>query len=296
MTRSQLAEERDRNARKLDRQFKGKIERLQAELYRELLDSLVDRLRVDNDGRLIFSTSNVRNANAVTALISRFMMSKAGNLVQWLINRFRDTFGLNRKYFRSFLEYRTTLDDRVLRLVMLRIGVNIESKTLIPGGYLMSVLQSQPVAIAVSQDIQTALSSKTTLTAFKKQLRDKFLGDAVQGYLERHFERFSGDVFHQYDRAVQTVYADNLDLEYAIFAGTIKDNTRDFCKARVNRIFDKETIESWNDLNWKGKIQGGNVLTDLGGYNCRHTLSWISKELAERMENKRGFVNTLNQI
>lgn len=36
------------------------------------------------------------------------------------------------------------------------------------------------------------------------------------------------------------------------------------------------------DLDWEGKNQiGYNPFIDLGGYNCRHKLRWISRELAE---------------
>ena len=56
--------------------------------------------------------------------------------------------------------------------------------------------------------------------------------------------------------------------------------TRIFCESRVGNVYNRETILSWDDLQWQGKKPDNEILIDLGGYNCRHDLDWITYELA----------------
>jgi len=58
-----------------------------------------------------------------------------------------------------------------------------------------------------------------------------------------------------------------------VYAGPDDEKTRDFCSARVNKAYTEHQILNWQDLSWDGKIEdGGDIFTDLGGYNCRHYL------------------------
>ena len=74
-----------------------------------------------------------------------------------------------------------------------------------------------------------------------------------------------------------------LNLNYAIYAGGKIKTTREFCLSRSGKVYNRETIEGWNSQEWQGKIEGGDVLIDAGGYNCRHDYDWISYELAKRI-------------
>jgi len=72
-----------------------------------------------------------------------------------------------------------------------------------------------------------------------------------------------------------------------LYAGTEIKTSRDFCKKRNGIIYSREVIESWNPLQWEGKIPGTDVKETLGGYRCRHHLSWLSAEMVELLK-KRG--------
>jgi len=56
------------------------------------------------------------------------------------------------------------------------------------------------------------------------------------------------------------------------YAGPDDDKTRDFCHTRVGNTYTESQIANWENLTWDGKIEGGDIFTDLGGYNCRHYL------------------------
>jgi len=58
-----------------------------------------------------------------------------------------------------------------------------------------------------------------------------------------------------------------------VYAGPKDEVTRDFCYVRAGKAYTEHQILDWQDLTWDGKIEdGGDIFTDLGGYNCRHYL------------------------
>lgn len=294
MTRGQLEHERERAAAKADKVFRRRLEALQGELMRDLTAWLATRVQADEAGNIRFTTRNASILQEIPRRIARFMAVRSRNLIGWIVRRMNELFGLNNKYFRSFLEYPERIDNRALSQVMLRIGIDVEKKALIPGGYLSQVFQSQPIATQVAGQVQRGLGSGMSLKAFQAQFREVFTRGT--GVLVRHFDRFSRDLFFQFDRAVQNQYADSLGLDYASWAGTLIKSSRCFCERRNNRIYTREEVLSWNNQQWRGKIEGGNVLVDGGGFNCRHFLSWFNRQLAESMAKQRGIeINSFDE-
>lgn len=68
--------------------------------------------------------------------------------------------------------------------------------------------------------------------------------------------------------------------QYAIYQGGLIQDSRQFCKERNNKVFTKAEIESWKELEWEGKPENYDPFINVGGTGCRHTLDWISIELA----------------
>lgn len=293
MSRSNYQRDRQRFASKFEVDLKRKAKALQAELYREIYRYLSSSVTTDQNGFVRFNIRNVRAANGVGSAIKAFAANQGRKLLTWIIRRLSDLFGVNKNYFRSFLEYPGSRDESALRLIMMRLGYDTNNGRIIPGGYLSGVFQLDQVATQVGRDIQQALATKPTLNQFRSAFRARFFS---AGYVERHFQRFTGDLFHQFDRAAQTVLADELNLEHFAYSGTLIKTSRCFCERRVNRIYTKAFAANWNDIKWRGKIENGDFFQDAGGYNCRHHLSYISKQQAERMANQRGFeINTFTE-
>ena len=49
-------------------------------------------------------------------------------------------------------------------------------------------------------------------------------------------------------------------------------------------MYHEDEIKSWENLNFAGKPETGyNPIVDLGGYNCRHRLDWVSDQVAFRL-------------
>lgn len=286
MSRTNYEKDRIRKASQFEKDFDKRTAALKSALYREVLSYLNANMKTDKDGRVLFNVSNIRASNNVFRTIQNFAKRTGTKLIKWLINRLSDLFKTNSNYFRSFLEYPGSRDERALRKLMLQLGFDNSTNRILKGGFFSRVFQLDGIASNIARDIQQALASRLTLSAFRKLFKQRF---ESAKYVEKWFRRFTGDLFHQFDASAQEVLSNDLGLLHFVYAGTAIKKTRCFCERRLNRIYTKDFAGKWNNLDWKGKIPGTDFFVDRGGYNCRHHLSYITENRAERVSNQRGF-------
>lgn len=178
------------------------------------------------------------------------------------------------------------LSDDVKFSILKRIGVEATGKTykLIAGGYLETMVYSPEVLTEVKRIAINAVFGDIELTALSKQIKAIIEGDAKnEGKLQKYFKTFAYDVLQRSSRLQLDTIAKQTKLSAAIYAGTVIENTRPFCKERAGKVFTNEEIEEWKDIDFAGKPKEGyDPKTQCGGHNCRHTLRFITKEEAIR--------------
>lgn len=117
-------------------------------------------------------------------------------------------------------------------------------------------------------------------------------GGAVEGAIAAK----TMDGFQQYDRTLQKSVAADIGYGFAIYQGGLIKTSREFCIERNDKVFSKDEIAKFGSSDDKydgytdkgdfnGKRNPYNPFADLGGWNCRHHLDWISDELAAVMRN-----------
>lgn len=292
MSRTNYEKDRIRKAAQFEKDFEKRTTALKAGLFREVLSYLNENIKTDQNGRVAFNVSNIRTSNGVFRTIQRFAKRTGQKLIKWLVVKLSDLFKTNSHYFRSFFDYPMSRDERALRKLMLNLGFDISTNRVVKGGFFSRVFQLESVASSIARDIQQALAARGTLKAFRRLFRERF---AAAKYVEKYFRRFTGDLFHQFDASAQEVLANDLGLVHFVYAGTAIKATRCFCERRLNRIYTKDFADKWNGLEWKGKIPGSSFFIDRGGFNCRHSLSYITESRANRMSKQRGFeINSFN--
>jgi hypothetical protein len=174
-----------------------------------------------------------------------------------------------------------TISGRATEKAGLRWG--FDGKKLIKGGYLDDLVKDNNVARLLKGEANKAIASGMNLRDFQKNYRAIVKGTTKKlGIVERYFFTNSYDAFQEYDRTIGLLYADELGMRAAIYNGGTIKTTRDFCRARDGKIFTRKQIASWENLEFSGKPPNYDPFTDVGGYNCRHSLDWISDELAIR--------------
>lgn len=64
--------------------------------------------------------------------------------------------------------------------------------------------------------------------------------------------------------------ANDAGIDRFLYFGSLVKDSRPFCIERAMKIYTRAEIQAWNNMSWKGKIPGVDVMIQRGGYNCRH--------------------------
>lgn len=278
---------------RIEKDFVKVIKRLQRSILAVALGSLTSY--VTDSGRLSFRVSNINRANRVALRINARAKRGRSGLLSFILDALGKLFDANRDYYRETGNPTQSAEDEARRRVLLLYGYDLDKGEVVSGGYLDQVLDAGQVGSQVSNVINQALASRSTLRELRTRLRAALSPATRQGLVEAQYTRLTRDLFAEYDRAVKFAYKERLGLKYAIYAGTEMDETRDFCAARYNLVFSEAEIASWNAEEWQGK-KPGPVEIVCGGYNCRHSLNWITDELAETLIDRQGGVDQLREV
>lgn len=132
----------------------------------------------------------------------------------------------------------------------------------------------QPIKDILRQNITTGGSYKN----LQKQLLQTVNSDKVKRYVGQ----ITNDAIMGYERNYMITIAQDLKMNYYLYQGTEKNSTRPFCQSKVGKFFTADEVKNWADMSWEGKRIGTNQATIfyfVGGYNCRHRLLPVSKEI-----------------
>jgi hypothetical protein len=125
-------------------------------------------------------------------------------------------------------------------------------------------------------------AGQTNRTELQKVLKNFIEGTPQQkAYLQRYIKQTTVDSIMGFSREYNQTVATDLNLTHGFYAGTLIDDSRQFCKARAGRYFKKSEVQSWAKLKgWDGRMPGTNEVTIfsfLGGYGCRHDWYPVTK-------------------
>ena len=154
--------------------------------------------------------------------------------------------------------------------------------------YLKESLTGAGISQIVSNKIVDKLYELNMTGITKKELR-AYLKDyfSKTNITTKYVEQITTDSLYQMTQTYQLKISNDLGIEYYYYAGTKMKTSRQFCISRYGKVFTKKEIQSWPELNWSGKIPGtdkNSIFTYRGGYNCRHTLRPISKNLYQKLK------------
>jgi hypothetical protein len=136
---------------------------------------------------------------------------------------------------------------------------------------------------AIQEVLKDNISGIGTRSELNKTLRKFIEGtDTEKAFLDRYIKQTTNDSVMTFNAEYIQTIAEDLDVEYYLYQGTIIADTRPFCEARSGRFFTKEEVQKWPNLKgWQGRMAGTNSSTIFiyrGGYNCRHQLWPVAKE------------------
>ena len=150
-------------------------------------------------------------------------------------------------------------------------------------GQLVNVVPDVAFINPVEEALQNAVMRGSSLGDLRKELRQTLV---ESGLPTRYVHQQATDALWTYHRNYSSSVGDALGLTHYYYDGVIVSNTRSFCSERTGKAYGKKEIEEWALLDWQGKIPGTtkeSIFWHCGGYNCKHVLRPITKNLYERI-------------
>lgn len=139
---------------------------------------------------------------------------------------------------------------------------------------------------AIQEVLKDNIAGIGTRSELNKTLRRFIEGTPEESaFLNRYIKQTTNDAVMTFNSEYIQTIAEDLDVEYYLYAGTVISDSRPFCVSRSGRYFTTDQVKAWANLKgWDGRMKGTNSSTIFiyrGGYNCRHQLWPVSKEQYE---------------
>jgi len=270
---NEIARQRGEIMRAAEKGLLSKSKELEKKLQSFVLNSFLPELEIKNN-RIVNSAANLKKVNDSASLKKFLKVNVNSQMREYYTKEFTKITASTGNYFNIFPEPLAGQKKSIL-----------QRGELIVEGYLDGLFDNNQIATSIQSTIRNSVNTSQTLSTLGKLVTEQIKGkeDKFGAITNYHYQN-GYDQFQTYSRALDEDYSVALQLNYAIYAGGEMGKTRDFCAERNGNVYNRETVLSWNDLDWQGKKANNNILIDLGGYNCRHDLDWISYQLAKKLD------------
>jgi len=250
-------------------------------------------------GMLKMSVQNLAAVDEIITELARFLTrSEYAQLVTGLAEEFSAQQGRTIAYF----EAATGTPPAVTGFASARYAQaaadsirNIAQN--VPTQYL-----TEPLRAALLQGISTGSSYSDLLG----NVQSIIIGtDTTEGNLLRYSRQIVADSLAVTDREFTNIVANDLGLEWYLYAGGEIATTRCFCDKRNGLYWHRNEIAGWGrgegvgecGYPWAGMFKGTNeatIFAYVGGYNCQHSLLPVSEAIVPKADVERarakGFV------
>lgn len=245
-----------------------KITLLENFLYRTVLDYFIDNLEVD-ENKVKFTNKNINAINNLDSINDSFL-GRLTSLGRYIINGIKTLVGLTGQQMSTYDPRAEAASEKVQETILKHATKNVDLNNNLSAIYG----EIKQEALSVMSRLEGA-----SLAELRQILQDKIKDKKL---IHKYFNRWTTDIYSQYQRAAANEIRKDLGFTNAIYQGGLIETSRLFCIERNNKVFTEDEINSWSNLDWKGKpATGYNPIIDCGGYNCRHRLDWVSDSFAE---------------
>src|SRR5690625_100945 len=245
------------------------------------------------EGNSIADTSqNLIRINRLDRIVESYVRGNRGmDFLRSLVGDIDKVAEVNKKYYASVLGKK-----------------DIESTWRAASGYLKSYLGvGDRGEISEGSILMDSITSKQWMRQMKAAVvhgvENGLTLNEMKSEVEKAGERFDvqvketlPNVFDKAENILGKQVAKEEEMHFAYYQGGIMKRTRDFCEERNNKLFHVSEIALFGTPDdpyggytnksqgeFQGKTDPYDPFTDLGGYNCRHRLFYVSNELGFRL-------------
>lgn len=265
---------------------------IEKEIYSDLL-LLIRDLDLDAKGNILNNLRNIKILGKIRRRLSKIIFSdKYKDDVYNFTQSFHTVSTINNQYFASLV------DDYKPKAVLKAVK-ELAIESTIDG------LTEQGINSNVIEGIKGVLKTNITTGAEYKQLttqlKDFVLGTDKGGAMTRYARTYVTDAINQYSAEHIKIVTDDLGLKWFSYVGSLRETSRDFCKALVHKrwvhVSEFPAILKGNIAGNKVSLAGvkenttpENFQSLRGGWNCNHQLiavlpTAVPKDVREKVEN-----------
>lgn len=274
-----------------------KVDASQQTLLSNLVSDFLGEFSVDETGKLIANTKNMRLA----IKLDRFFDTLDEETLRKVNTRYGQDMlrltPLSERYYSQMLPDAADAVKSIGEKVgFIETSIGIKGDKLIKGGYLEQVTKMPEVRQELKDYVIRSVNNKKGYSEYLRGMKEIVTGSKIRdGMIERYYRQFAYDTFNQTDAAINKHYADSLELVWFVYAGGTIDTSRTFCIKRANKVYSTKETEKWKcDPTLIGKPKGVkcdqkyNPLIERGRYNCRHSIRYITESLACELGRKEA--------
>lgn len=260
-----------------DSRYTKNITTLSKDLYNQLAVILKD-LEVDRDGFILQNAANRRILTEVNSKVNEvFRSAFYVGVVNNYVKSINKVDALNSKYF-------TALDDKFNPNRIFIKNLQNDAIAQVESFILRDGLQAQVIQ-PLSRILNTNINSGGQYAGFLEQVKNFVVGnDQVESRALSYSRTYLNNILFQYSRAYQQSITADLKLSWYLYSGGVIDKSREFCIERTGKFWHEKEIQSWADLNWKGKdplTTKSSIFVLLGGFSCRHQLIPVDESVVD---------------
>jgi len=289
LTELELIDLRNDYLLKREEILRSKVNSLQAKLFDKVFDSYLLGLQ-DKDGKLLNSIENRNIVAGLDKIYNQFNKDFNIPVVKTFIGNLNEVHDLNATYFKRIDEAEAqSKSPEVKKIMDAQLGIKSDG-TIKKGGFTDKFIRDETALKKIKKLTTQAISKGQDFNTFKKELQETIKGNPKlkeSGVLQANYRTYAYDTIQKVDALNQTQYAKRLNLKYFIYKGGLIRDSRNFCIHRNGKILESTEFSklTYNSLpeNQRGGIPTTNwkPMLDRGGYNCRHTINFVSNSFAE---------------
>jgi len=243
---------------------------LDKRLFSYIISNVLPNLTYDSSGRIKSTSANIDAARNIKQLKDYLAGKNDKALQAFYIGSGKKNANASKRYFDVFSP-KKAIQKSVKAKGQKSLAVLVSS-----------IFSKSNVQSDIESTISNAVLSGATSDAVTDSLRDIVIGRSGNGGINQRYHYQQGqDAMRAHGSLMDDSFAKALRLNYAVYTGSTKETTRDFCASRIGNVYSRSEIMEMESLEWSGKKKGHSIILDRGGWNCGHQWAWVSYELAK---------------
>jgi hypothetical protein len=276
-----------------ENQIKSKVSLMQNKLYEDVILDFLNKIK--KSGEDFSYTDLVQLENR----IKKFGVNGHPEVLQEIIDATKSMSNLNLLYFSTLIDSPEKLNDikiKTEKLVNRKLGLDDKGR-IKPGGFLDRMITDKWVQRTILKEARKALAGGFDFQSTREKFKQIIVGGPKEsGVIQKHYTTFTNDLLSSVNNNNNNIYATELGLNYARYAGGLIKTSRSLCIKNNGKIFSRKQIEALKEDPFIIKMYGGNIddynpFELPGGYGCKHSWNWITDDYAVgliREQNKKA--------